>query len=165
MQRSESEYFNNQNMAVVGDSLAVGYDGAHVVEKNYPTSLKEILHPESIDNYGVSGSQISGNQNGPIEQNIPVDLTNNLQSIIKKGELKSVDSLILEIGVNDLNYSDNNLSYVQQRLQNNIRAIRAANRDIAIYGVLPIPSYVGGNNLFIKGQAGYTFYAIERCLK
>ncbi|MCG4287987.1 hypothetical protein K9863_09800, partial [Lactobacillaceae bacterium KNUT 0156] len=53
MQRSESEYFNNQNMAVVGDSLAVGYEGAHVVEKNYPTSLKEILHPESIDNYGV----------------------------------------------------------------------------------------------------------------
>ncbi|WP_186434497.1 GDSL-type esterase/lipase family protein [Weissella cibaria] len=164
MQRSESEYFNNQNMAVVGDSLAVGYDGAHVVEKNYPTSLKEILHPESIDNYGVSGSQISGNQNGPIEQNIPVDLTNNLQSIIKKGELKSVDSLILEIGVNDLNYSDNNLSYVQQRLQNNIRAIRAANRDIAIYGVLPIPSYVGGNNLFIKGQAGYTFMQLNDAL-
>ncbi|MGL4536369.1 MAG: SGNH/GDSL hydrolase family protein, partial [Weissella cibaria] len=162
-EQSENNYFNDQNVWVVGDSLAVGWDGNQVVKQNYPTLLASIIKPESMHaGYASSGSQISGNQNGPGDKTY--DLTNNLKRVTADPQFKNAESLVLEIGVNDLNYSDNNLGYVQQRLQKNIRTMRAANPKLVIYGVLPIPSYMGGNNLNVKGQAGYTFNQLADAL-
>ncbi|MDK9677023.1 GDSL-type esterase/lipase family protein [Weissella cibaria] len=163
-EQSENNYFNYQNVWVVGDSLAVGWDGNQVVKQNYPTLLANIIKPESMHaGYASSGSQISGNQNGPGDKTY--DLTNNLKRVTADPQFKNAESLVLEIGVNDLNYSDNSLGYVQQRLQKNIRTMRAANPKLVIYGVLPIPSYMGGNNLNVKGQAGYTFNQLADALK
>lgn len=48
----------------------------------------------------------------------------------------------MSLGVNDLNYSDNNIGYVQQRLQTNIMRLYSANPNIKIMGLLPFVSYL-----------------------
>src|SRR5699024_7599643 len=81
--------------------------------------------------------QISGNQ-----QIRTVDLTNNVSKIILDSQFQSADILLLSLGVNDLNYSDNNIGYVQQRLQTNIMRLYSANPNIKIMGLLPFESYM-----------------------
>ena len=152
-----NDFFHDKNVWVVGDSLAVGWDGAKNVQQPYPSLLNDIIGAQTMHaGYASSGSQISGNSTGA--NGSEVDLTNNMARVTGDAAFKDAHALLLEIGVNDLNYnSDNNLGYVQQRLQNNIRAARKANPNIVIYGVLPVPAYQLGSNLNVPGKAGYSF--------
>jgi len=149
-------FFHDKNVWVVGDSLSVGWDGAKNVQHPYPALLNDIIQAQTMHaGYASSGSQISGNSVGG--GNNPVDLTPNMTRVTGDAEFKNANVLLLEIGVNDLDYSNNNLGYVQQRLQANIRTARQANPNIVIYGVLPVPAYQLGSTLDIKGKAGYSF--------
>lgn len=46
---SEKLYYGNKNILIIGDSLAVGWDGKQVLSKNYPFMLNKILKPKSLD--------------------------------------------------------------------------------------------------------------------
>lgn len=152
---SEKLYYGNKNILIIGDSLAVGWDGKQVLSKNYPFMLNKILKPKSLDNsFSSSGSQISGNSNGkPI-----FDLSNNVSRILKGNNIKHTDIVIIELGVNDLNYSNNNLGYVQQRLQSNIQRLRNANPKIKIFGILPVASFIANK------KSNYSIIQLKRSL-
>ena len=138
VQPDNNTFYHDKNIWVIGDSLAVGWDGQRNVSKNYPTLVGEKLQPKVMQaSYASSGSQISGNQNGTPTY----DMSNNVQRVINDQQFSDANILIIELGVNDLNYSSNNLGYVQQRLQSNIQRLRKANPNIKIFGVLPLASY------------------------
>lgn len=132
-------YFQNKSVWVVGDSLMVGWDGKSNVTKSAPEVLSKTLSLANLNNqYSISGSQISGNRsNGTM-----MDLTNKVSAMLADENFKQADILLLAMGVNDLNYSDNNLGYVQQRLQYNIIRLKNANRKLKIVGILPFCSYL-----------------------
>lgn len=69
-------------------------------------------------------------------------MTNNVSQIILNSQFKSVDILLLSLGINDLNYSDNNIDYIQQRLQANIIRLKSNNSNVVIIGILPFESYL-----------------------
>ncbi|RZQ58365.1 SGNH/GDSL hydrolase family protein [Weissella paramesenteroides] len=138
VQPDANTFYHDKSIWVIGDSLAVGWDGQRNVAKNYPTLVGEKLKPRVLQaSYASSGSQISGNQNGTPTY----DMSNNVQRVINDQQFSDANILIIELGVNDLNYSSNNLGYVQQRLQSNIKKLRKANPKIKIFGILPFASY------------------------
>lgn len=138
LQPDSNTFYHDKNIWIIGDSLAVGWDGKRTVPKNYPTLIGEKLEPKVLqDSYASSGSQISGNQDGTPTY----DMSNNVQRVINDKKFSDADILIIELGVNDLNYSSNNLGYVQQRLQHNIKRLRKANPKVKIFGILPFASY------------------------
>ena len=130
-------YFQNKKVWIVGDSLMVGWDGTKLLKKNCPKFISQDIHSRVNNDYSFSGAQISGNQ-----QMRTFDLTNNVSKIILDPQFQSADILLLSLGVNDLNYSDNNIGYVQQRLQTNIMRLYSANPNIKIMGLLPFASYL-----------------------
>lgn len=152
---SNEIYFGNKRILIIGDSLSVGWDGKQVLKNNYPTILKRLLKPKSLNNaFSSAGSQISGNNNGtPI-----FDLSNNVSRILTTNIIKRTDIVVIEIGINDLDYSRNNLGYVQQRLQANIQRLRQANPAIKIFGILPVNSYMP-----VK-QGDYAINQLKRAL-
>jgi hypothetical protein len=116
----------------------VGWDGTKLLKNNCPKLISQALRPKVINNrYSFSGAQISGNRNQGT-----VDLTNNVSQIILNSQFKSVDILLLSLGINDLNYSDNNIGYIQQRLQANIIRLKSNNSNVVIIGILPFESYL-----------------------
>lgn len=126
---SNEIYYSNKRILIIGDSLSVGWDGKHILKDNYPTILKQILRPRTLDNsFSSAGSQISGNDN--------------VSRILTGNTIKNTDVVVLEIGINDLDYSRNNLGYVQQKLQANIQRLRNANPAIKTFGILPVTSYM-----------------------
>ncbi|WP_407124996.1 GDSL-type esterase/lipase family protein [Weissella paramesenteroides] len=138
VQPDTNTFYHDKSIWVIGDSLAVGWDGQRNVAKNYPILVGEKLEPSVLQaSYASSGSQISGNQNGTPTY----DMSNNVQRVINDQQFSDANILIIELGVNDLNYSSNNLGYVQQRLQSNIKRLRKANPKIKIFGILPFASY------------------------
>lgn len=135
---SQMLYFKNKKIWIVGDSLMVGWDGTKLLKNNCPKLISQALRPKVINNrYSFSGAQISGNRNQGT-----VDLTNNVSQIILNSQFKSVDILLLSLGINDLNYSDNNIGYIQQRLQANIIRLKSNNSNVVIIGILPFESYL-----------------------
>ncbi|MFL2044517.1 SGNH/GDSL hydrolase family protein [Weissella hellenica] len=152
---SNEIYYGNKRILIIGDSLSVGWDGTQVLKDNYPTVLKRLLNPKTLNNsFSSAGSQIAGNNNGtPI-----FDLSNNVSRILKGNTIKNTDIIVLEIGINDLDYSRNNLGYVQQKLQANIQRLRNANPTIKIFGILPVTSYMP-----IK-QSNYAIDQLKRAL-
>ena len=129
--------FQNKKVWIVGDSLMVVWDGTKLLKKNCPRFISQDIHSRVNNDYSFSGAQISGNQ-----QMRTFDLTNNVSKIILDPQFQSADILLLSLGVNDLNYSDNNIGYVQQRLQTNIMRLYSANPNIKIMGLLPFASYL-----------------------
>ncbi|WP_242952981.1 SGNH/GDSL hydrolase family protein [Weissella paramesenteroides] len=141
-------YFRNKKIWIVGDSLMVGWDGTKLLKNNCPKLISQALRPKVINNrYSFSGAQISGNRNQGT-----VDLTNNVSQIILNSQFKSVDILLLSLGINDLNYSDNNIGYIQQRLQANIIRLKSNNSNAVIIGILPFESYLKTKNRQYKLQ-------------
>lgn len=139
---SQMLYFRNKKIWIVGDSLMVGWDGTKLLKNNCPKLISQALRPKVINNrYSFSGAQISGNRNQGT-----VDLTNNVSQIILNSQFKSVDILLLSLGINDLNYSDNNIGYIQQRLQANIIRLKSNNSNAVIIGILPFESYLKTKN-------------------
>ncbi|WP_258087799.1 SGNH/GDSL hydrolase family protein [Weissella fangxianensis] len=130
-------YFQNKKIWIVGDSLMVGRDGTKLLKENCPKFISQVSHARVNNDYSFSGAQISGNQ-----QMRTFDLTNNVSKIILDPQFQSADILLLSLGVNDLNYSDNNIGYVQQRLQTNIMRLHSANLNVKIMGLLPFESYM-----------------------
>ena len=117
----------------------VGWEGKSNVTKSAPEVLSKTLSLTNLNNqYSISGSQISGNRSN----STMMDLTNKVSAMLADENFKQADILLLAMGVNDLNYSDNNLGYVQQRLQYNIIRLKNANRKLKIVGILPFCSYL-----------------------
>ena len=132
-------YFRDKHILMIGDSLAVGWNGKRNIQKNYPSLLQQYLQPVSLINtFSSSGSEIAGNAAGKPT----FDLTNNVSRLLQGDTLKQTDIVIIELGINDLNFGHNNLGYVQQRLQENIQRLRYANPNLKIFGVLPLTSYM-----------------------
>ncbi|MBU7567802.1 SGNH/GDSL hydrolase family protein [Weissella hellenica] len=151
----ELAYFKDENIWIIGDSLMIGWDGNRVVSNSCPNIVRRLLQPNSLnDCYSFSGAQISGNR-----ATKPVDLTNNVTNIINDAEFKSADYLLIALGVNDLNYSDNNIGYVQQRLQSNIYRLKQANPNLKIMGSVPFDSYLQ------KKASDYTLKDLQDALK
>jgi hypothetical protein len=133
----------------------IGWNGNRVVSNSCPNIVRRLLQPNSLnDCYSFSGAQISGNR-----ATKPVDLTNNVTNIINDVEFKSADYLLIALGVNDLNYSDNNIGYVQQRLQSNIYRLKQANPNLKIMGSVPFDSYLQ------KKASDYTLKDLQDALK
>lgn len=152
---AELAYFKDKNIWVIGDSLMIGWDGNCVVSNSCPNIVRRLLQPHSLNNcYSFSGAQISGNRTTK-----PVDLTNNVTNIINDAKFKSADYLLIALGVNDLNYSDNNIGYVQQRLQSNIYRLKQANPNLKIMGSVPFDSYLQ------KKASNYTLKDLQNALK
>src|SRR5699024_12670823 len=114
-------------------SLMVGWDGTKLLKKNCPKFISQDIHSRVNNDYSISGAQISGNQ-----QMRTFDLTNNVSKIILDPQFQSADILLLSIGVNDSNYSDNNIDYVQQRLKTNIMRLYSATTNIKLMGVCTV---------------------------
>ncbi|UEG66775.1 SGNH/GDSL hydrolase family protein [Weissella hellenica] len=151
----ELAYFKDKNIWIIGDSLMISWDGNRVVSNSCPNIVRRLLQPNSLnDCYSFSGAQISGNR-----ATKPVDLTNNVTNIINDAEFKSADYLLIALGVNDLNYSDNNIGYVQQRLQSNIYRLKQANPNLKIMGSVPFDSYLQ------KKASDYTLKDLQDALK
>lgn len=151
---TELAYFTDKNIWIIGDSLMIGWDGKRVVSNSCPKIIERLLQLNLLDaRYSFSGAQISGNRTVKT-----VDLTNNVTNIIEDNEFKNADYLLIALGVNDLNYSDNNLGYVQQRLQSNICRLKQVNSDLKIMGIVPFDSYLE------KKASKYTLRELQNAL-
>lgn len=151
----ELAYFKDKNIWIIGDSLMTGWDGYKTVSNSCPKVIKQLLRPNSLNAcYSFSGAQISGNR-----VTSTVDLTNNVTNIINDRNFKNADYLLIALGVNDLNHSDNNIGYVQQRLQSNIYRLKQVNPDLKIVGSVPFDSYIK------KKVSNYTLKELQNALK
>ena len=153
--------FANHNLWALGDSLAVGYNGAGDSDswsENLHYNMKyQTLHNE----HAHSGSQIAG----PKPSGDPIHFSKTVSDVISNAAFTSDAQpvVMIELGVNDLNYSSNNLKYVQERLSQNIRTLRQANPNVVIYGILPFENYLGGDFNTIHG-GGYSFNQLTDAL-
>lgn len=151
---TELAYFKDKNIWIIGDSLMIGWDGKRVVDNSCPKIIEHLLQPHLLNaRYSFSGAQISGNRTVKT-----VDLTNNVTNIIEDNEFKNADYLLISLGVNDLNHSDNNIGYVQQRLQSNICRLKQVNSNVKIIGSVPFDSYLQ------KKASKYTLRELQNAL-
>lgn len=155
--------FDGRNLWALGDSLSVGYTGSNTVDSwSSEENLKPVMdYGSSKRGHSHSGSQISG----PSSSTNPINFTKTVADVIADPDFKAEQQpiVIIELGVNDLNYSGNNLGYVQQRLVQNIRTLRAANPNIVIYGILPFADYLGGDFNTVHG-GGYSYNQLTDAL-
>ena len=153
--------FADRNLWTLGDSLSVGYNGSNVVDSWSVNLHKNMDFKTLYNNHAHSGSQISGTT----QSNDPIHFTRTVSEVTADPDFKNESHpvVIIELGVNDLNYSANNLGFVQQRLVENIRTLRAANPNIVIYGVLPFADYLNGG-FDTKHSGGYSYNDLVKAL-
>lgn len=153
--------FANHNLWALGDSLAVGYNGAGDSD-SWSENLHHNMKYQTLHNeHAHSGSQIAG----PKPSGEPIHFSKTVSDVIGNAAFTSDSQpvVMIELGVNDLNYSSNNLKYVQERLSQNIRTLRQANPNVVIYGILPFANYLGGDFNTIHG-GGYSFNQLTDAL-
>ncbi|MBJ7694942.1 hypothetical protein C6P08_07290 [Weissella confusa] len=157
----EKTAFAGRNLWALGDSLSVGYDGMSTVPSWSVNLANNMTFDQLYNNHAHSGSQIAGSTSSAE----PVHFTKTVSQVINDANFKAEKQpiVMIELGVNDLNYSSNNLRYVQERLSKNIRTLRTANKDVVIYGILPFANYLGGDFNTIH-SGGYSFNQLTDAL-
>ncbi|MFH7282296.1 GDSL-type esterase/lipase family protein [Weissella confusa] len=157
----EKTAFAGRNLWALGDSLSVGYDGMSTVPSWSVNLANNMTFDQLYNNHAHSGSQIAGSTSSAE----PVHFTKTVSQVINDVNFKAEKQpiVMIELGVNDLNYSSNNLRYVQERLSKNIRTLRTANKDVVIYGILPFANYLGGDFNTIH-SGGYSFNQLTDAL-
>ena len=157
----EKTAFAGRNLWALGDSLSVGYDGMSTMPSWSVNLANNMTFDQLYNNHAHSGSQIAGSTSSAE----PVHFTKTVSQVINDANFKAEKQpiVMIELGVNDLNYSSNNLRYVQERLSKNIRTLRTANKDVVIYGILPFANYLGGDFNTIH-SGGYSFNQLTDAL-
>ncbi|MCP9334392.1 SGNH/GDSL hydrolase family protein [Lentilactobacillus hilgardii] len=144
-----SDYFKNQNIICLGDSITKGYDGYETLDNmGYPNWLNRYLNT-TVLNAGYNGAFLCDGG----EQETTGDLTPTVNS----HNFKNYDVATIAYGTNDYGHVSNSLSDIQTTLRQNIKKMKSDNKNLIIYGILPTTRYDSDTNSDnIIGKGGFT---------
>ncbi|MBU9790292.1 SGNH/GDSL hydrolase family protein [Lentilactobacillus sp. TOM.63] len=145
-----SNYFKANKIITMGDSITCGYDGYQTLDDmGYPTWLSRYLNAK-VTNVGYNGaflSQGDGNAETP----------GDLNTVINEHNFKNYNVATIAYGTNDYGHSTNSLDDIKTQLNNDIKKMKSDNKNLIIYGILPLTRYDSNvNSDEVPGQGGYT---------
>ena len=143
-----SDYFKSDKIITMGDSITAGYDGYETLDAGYPTWLSRYLGT-TVDNAAYNGAFLcdAGDMSTPGDLGTTVSDTN----------FAKYDVATIAYGTNDYGHTDSTIDQIKNTLDSNIKKMKAENKNLIIYGFLPITRYDNNQNSDdIVGQAGYT---------
>ncbi|WP_283680409.1 SGNH/GDSL hydrolase family protein [Lentilactobacillus sp. Marseille-Q4993] len=144
-----SDYFKNQNIITMGDSITRGYDGEENLDgMGYPDWLSRYLNTK-VYNYGYNGAYLVSDEYAYTDG----DLT----ATVNKHNFKNYNVATIAYGTNDYGHTDGGLTAIQDTLRQNIRKMKSENKDLIIYGFLPTTRFDNNENSDnVIGKGGYT---------
>ncbi|MGF2385632.1 SGNH/GDSL hydrolase family protein [Lentilactobacillus otakiensis] len=143
-----SDYFKSDKIITMGDSITAGYDGYETLDAGYPTWLSRYLGT-TVDNAAYNGAFLcdAGDMSTPGDLGTTVSDTN----------FAKYDVATIAYGTNDYGHTDSTIDQIKNTLDSNIKKMKAENKNLIIYGFLPITRYDNNQNSDdVVGQAGYT---------
>ncbi|MGL5301497.1 MAG: SGNH/GDSL hydrolase family protein [Weissella confusa] len=132
-----------RRIVALGDSITQGWDGNRTVESWWYETARRLNI--SIDSVAVGGSTMSGSNYG-----------HNFVQQANQVNFANYDAAIIMFGTNDFAYYSSSLQSVKDSLSNGLNIIRRKNRNIQIFGLLPIENFRITNGQGENNSAGYS---------
>lgn len=144
-----SDYFKGKKIISLGDSITKGYDGYETLDNmGYPTWLSRYLNT-SVTNAGYNGAFLCDGG----EEETDGDMTPTVNS----HNFKNYDVATISYGTNDYGHVSNSLADIETTLRQNIKKMKSDNKNLIIYGILPITRYdADSNSDNVIGKGGFT---------
>ncbi|GAY72009.1 hypothetical protein NBRC111893_155 [Lentilactobacillus kosonis] len=145
-----SDYFNKQNVISMGDSITRGYDGYETLDGlGYPTWLSRYLNT-NVNNAGYNGAYLVSTEDA--------FTTGDLTATVNATNFKNYGVATIAYGTNDYGHTDSTLEAIQDTLAQNIQKMQSQNKNLIIYGILPLTRYdkYGANSDEVIAQGGYS---------
>lgn len=143
-----SAYFKSKKIITMGDSITAGYDGYETLDSGYPTWLARYLGT-TVDNAAYNGAFLADAG----EMSTPGDLG----TTVSDTNFAKYDVATIAYGTNDYGHSDATIDQIKNTLDSNIKKMKAENKNLIIYGFLPITRYDNNQNSDdVVGEGGYT---------
>lgn len=145
-----SNYFKSNKIITMGDSITCGYDGYQTLTNmGYPTWLSRYLNTK-VTNVGYNGAFLAQGD-GNVET--PGDLT----TVVNEHNFKNYNVATIAYGTNDYGHSTNSLDDISAELTKDIKKMKSDNKNLIIYGILPLTRYDNNTNSDeVAGQGGYS---------
>jgi len=145
-----SDYFNKQNIITMGDSITRGYDGYETLDGlGYPNWLARYLNT-NVTNVGYNGAFLVSTEDN--------QTTGDLTTTVDSTNFKNYGVATIAYGTNDYGHTDSTLDAIQDTLAQNIQKMQSENKNLIIYGILPLTRYdkYGANSDEVIAQGGYS---------
>lgn len=143
-----SDYFKSDTLITMGDSITAGYDGYETLDAGYPTWLARYLNVK-VDNAAYNGAFLCDAG----DMSTPGDLT----TTVEDTNFAKYNVATIAYGTNDYGHTDSTIDQIKNTLDTNIKKMKAENKNLIIYGILPITRYDNNQNSDdVVGQGGYT---------
>lgn len=130
-------------LIMLGDSITQGWNGSTFVEHPLDYWIAQKLNI-TVDNHGHNAGRIVGNRD------------NDLMPNIDAANLSQYDAVSIGYGINDFDGTNVSLDMIAEQLISCLDAIRKQNKDIVIYGILPLPTWLHQSNQNTAKNAGFT---------
>lgn len=130
-------------LIMFGDSITQGWNGSTNVEHPLDYWISKKLNI-TVDNHGHNAGRIFGNRD------------NDLMPNISAADLGKYDAVSIAYGINDFDDTNVSLDMITEQLINCLGAIRKQNKNITIYGILPLPTWLHQPNQNTAKNAGFT---------
>ncbi len=144
-----SDYFKGQKIITLGDSITKGYDGYETLDNmGYPNWLARYLNT-SVFNAGFNGAYLCDTGD--------LSTDGDLTPTVNANNFKNYNVATIAYGTNDYAHTSSTLADIQSTLTAAIQKMKSENKNIIIYGILPITRYDGTTNSDeVIGKGGYT---------